>query len=101
MFGVKRHHILIIAALVSLGLRCGSSFSVRRHDERGLRMCADSPSELQPKPSSKPFGLIDAPDLKPRYNIAPTQQIAAIRLDPETGTRQLSMFRWGLVPCLG
>ena len=44
------------------------------------------------------FSLIDAPDLKPRYNIAPTQQIAAIKLDPETGTRQLSMCRWGLIP---
>jgi putative SOS response-associated peptidase YedK len=44
------------------------------------------------------FGLIDAPDLKPRFNIAPTQQIAAIKLDPETGTRELSQFRWGLIP---
>jgi putative SOS response-associated peptidase YedK len=46
----------------------------------------------------KAFGLTDAPDLQPRYNIAPTQQVVAIRLDPETGTRQLSMYRWGLVP---
>ena len=46
----------------------------------------------------KAFGLLDTPDLKPRYNIAPTQQIAAMRLDPESGTRKLSMFRWGLIP---
>ena len=46
----------------------------------------------------KAFSLIDAPDLKPRFNIAPTQQIAAIKLNPETGTRQLSQFRWGLIP---
>jgi putative SOS response-associated peptidase YedK len=44
------------------------------------------------------FGLIDAPELKPRYNIAPTQQIAAIRLDPGTGTRRLSLLHWGLIP---
>ena len=44
------------------------------------------------------FGLIDAPNLKPRFNIAPTQQIAAIKLDPETGTRKLFMYRWGLIP---
>jgi putative SOS response-associated peptidase YedK len=37
----------------------------------------------------KAFSLTDAPGLKPRYNIAPTQQIAAIKLDPETGNRQL------------
>jgi len=46
----------------------------------------------------KAFRLAEAPDLMPRYNVAPTQQVAAIRLNPETGTRQLSMFRWGLVP---
>lgn len=46
----------------------------------------------------KAFGLTDAPNLKPRFNIAPTQQIAAIKLDPETGTRKLSMYRWGLIP---
>jgi putative SOS response-associated peptidase YedK len=46
----------------------------------------------------KAFGLSDVPDLKPRYNIAPTQQVAAIRLNSETGTRQLSMLRWGLIP---
>ncbi len=34
--------------------------------------------------------------LTPRYNIAPTQQIAAVRfLD---GANQLSMLKWGLVP---
>jgi putative SOS response-associated peptidase YedK len=42
--------------------------------------------------------LLDALDFKPRYNIAPTQQIAAIKLDPEMGTRHLSMLRWGLIP---
>ena len=33
-----------------------------------------------------------------RYNIAPTQYIAAIRNDGEDG-RELTMLRWGLVPC--
>jgi len=32
-----------------------------------------------------------------RYNIAPTQQIAAVR-DNESGVRELVMLRWGLVP---
>jgi putative SOS response-associated peptidase YedK len=35
--------------------------------------------------------------VEPRYNIAPTQEIAAIR-EPEAGTRELVTFRWGLVP---
>ena len=34
----------------------------------------------------------------PRYNIAPTDQIPIIRLDPRNRTRELAMARWGLVP---
>ena len=42
------------------------------------------------------FGASGNIDLKPRYNIAPTQDIAAIR---DTGDgRELTTFRWGLVP---
>jgi putative SOS response-associated peptidase YedK len=61
-------------------------------------MCGRFTLRTPTKDIVKAFGLTDAPDLFPRYNIAPTQQIAAIKLDPETGTRRLSMFRWGLVP---
>ncbi|HMQ31497.1 MAG TPA: SOS response-associated peptidase [Chloroflexaceae bacterium] len=42
------------------------------------------------------FQLPATPELAPRYNIAPTQQVAAVRA-AEVG-RELSMFRWGLVP---
>src|SRR5689334_12727989 len=34
----------------------------------------------------------------PRYNIAPTQQVAVIRPDSETGKRELTTLRWGLIP---
>ena len=34
----------------------------------------------------------------PRYNIAPTDQIPIIRVDPRDGTRELVMARWGLIP---
>jgi putative SOS response-associated peptidase YedK len=61
-------------------------------------MCGRFTLRTPTKDILKAFGLVDAPDLFPRYNIAPTQQIAAIKLDPQTGTRQLSMFRWGLIP---
>ncbi|WP_420644005.1 SOS response-associated peptidase [Candidatus Leptofilum sp.] len=37
------------------------------------------------------------PPSVPRYNIAPTQPVAAIRLN-ENGTRELTFFRWGLIP---
>lgn len=35
-------------------------------------------------------------ELSPRYNAAPTQQIAVVRLDE--GKRQLTTMRWGLIP---
>jgi putative SOS response-associated peptidase YedK len=44
------------------------------------------------------FQLPGMPDLPGRYNIAPTQWIAAIRLAEETGERELALLRWGLIP---
>jgi len=38
------------------------------------------------------------PDLQPRYNIAPSQGIAAVRANPNGGERELAIFNWGLVP---
>ena len=43
------------------------------------------------------FGLSEAPDLEPRYNIAPTQDVAAV-IETEDHRRRLEMFRWGLIP---
>ncbi len=43
------------------------------------------------------FELGEVPRLAPRYNIAPTQQIAAVRVGGD-GRRQLAMLHWGLVP---
>ena len=36
------------------------------------------------------------PNLRPRYNLAPSQSAAVVRSDD--GERQLSMLRWGLIP---
>jgi putative SOS response-associated peptidase YedK len=44
------------------------------------------------------FGLDEAPELAPRYNIAPTQPIAVIGVQPKTGRRGLAQLTWGLVP---
>ncbi len=43
------------------------------------------------------FMLDSTPDLAPRYNIAPTQDVAVVRATPEAG-RQLALLRWGLIP---
>jgi putative SOS response-associated peptidase YedK len=44
------------------------------------------------------FGLDEAPELSPRYNIAPSQQIAVVGVQPKTGRRGLALLSWGLVP---
>ena len=36
-------------------------------------------------------------DLKPRYNIAPSQTVPVVRLNP-AGRRELALLRWGLIP---
>ena len=43
------------------------------------------------------FGLRDALELPPRYNIAPGTDIAAVRQRPESA-RELAMLHWGLIP---
>jgi len=44
------------------------------------------------------FLLDSAPALPPRYNIAPTQQIAAVRKTSDDPQRHLVLLHWGLIP---
>lgn len=44
------------------------------------------------------FELAEMPDLRPRYNIAPTQPVAAVVFDNATSARALRLLHWGLVP---
>jgi len=44
------------------------------------------------------FGLARCPELPPRFNIAPTQDVPVVREDSETGERELSLVHWGLIP---
>ena len=43
------------------------------------------------------FQLFGEPVVVPRYNIAPTQPVAAVRINAG-GERELVMLRWGLIP---
>ena len=43
------------------------------------------------------FQVSEMPEIVPRYNIAPTQPVTAVRLSRE-GERELTHFRWGLIP---
>jgi putative SOS response-associated peptidase YedK len=42
------------------------------------------------------FGYAETPNFPPRYNIAPTQPIAIVRLTE--GRRQFALVRWGFIP---
>lgn len=44
------------------------------------------------------FGLAEVPELQLRYNIAPSQPVAVIRVEPADQRRYLSFARWGLIP---
>jgi putative SOS response-associated peptidase YedK len=44
------------------------------------------------------FELPETPPLSPRFNIAPTQPIAAVRVSSKSGERELTHFHWGLIP---
>lgn len=57
------------------------------------RFALPTPEEL-----ADHFSVKKSPDLTPRYNIAPSQDIAVIRLIPHTSTREIAMLRWGLIP---
>ena len=44
------------------------------------------------------FDLPNWPEIPPRYNIAPSQEVSAVIQNRETGAREFRPFRWGLVP---
>ena len=46
------------------------------------------------------FELSGFPEVEPRYNISPSQEAPAIRVDPGTTPpkRELVLLRWGLIP---
>lgn len=44
------------------------------------------------------FDLEEIPNLAPRYNLAPTQEAAVVRVPAPGARRHLDFLRWGLVP---
>src|SRR5262245_21336870 len=61
-------------------------------------MCGRFTLKAKPEQIASAFGLPSMPPLEPRYNAAPTQAVAAVRLVGDTGPRRLDLLRWGLVP---
>jgi putative SOS response-associated peptidase YedK len=61
------------------------------------RMCGRFTLRTPTREIAEALGLSAIPDLPARYNIAPTQSVAAVRLDASR-RRQLVWLQWGLVP---
>jgi putative SOS response-associated peptidase YedK len=47
---------------------------------------------------AKVFNLANVPSLEPKYNVAPTQQVATILQTESDSDRTFKMLRWGLIP---
>jgi putative SOS response-associated peptidase YedK len=61
-------------------------------------MCGRFTLATEKKEIEEHFPLFDVPDLTPRFNIAPTQEVAAARILPDGPKREVALLRWGLVP---
>ncbi len=61
-------------------------------------MCGRYSLTTSPDVLAALFRLTTVPAYALRYNIAPTQAAPIVRIHSETGSRQLDMLRWGLVP---
>jgi len=61
-------------------------------------MCGRFSQTATPAMIAQQFDVAVPPLFAPRYNIAPSQPVAAIRIEPDTATRQLVLLRWGLIP---
>ncbi len=63
-------------------------------------MCGRFTLRASAQTVAQQFSLLDVEPLIPRYNIAPSQSVAVVRVpvDEGAGRRQLAFLRWGLVP---
>ena len=62
-------------------------------------MCGRLFQITPPAETAKAFGTANPPpNVPPRYNGAPTQDLLVVRFNPETGERSLDPLRWGLIP---
>jgi putative SOS response-associated peptidase YedK len=59
-------------------------------------MCGRASLTSSPQELEEAFDLEAAPALSPRYNIAPSEPILAVRSHP-SGSRDAAFLRWGLV----
>jgi putative SOS response-associated peptidase YedK len=67
--------------------------------EKSGTMCGRFLASKSPDEVARWFATRNAtPNARPRYNVAPSQDVLAVRFDAEAGQRTLDALRWGLVP---
>lgn len=59
-------------------------------------MCGRFAQRTPPKRLAKEFQVAEMPPIEARYNIAPTQDILAVRASDDG--REITFLRWGLIP---
>jgi putative SOS response-associated peptidase YedK len=59
-------------------------------------MCGRFTLNITPEVLAKIFGLQEVPQIEPRYNIAPSQNIATVRHIEDYN--KLNFLKWGLIP---
>jgi putative SOS response-associated peptidase YedK len=59
-------------------------------------MCGRFAQRSDPKRLAKEFKVAEVPQVEARYNVAPTQEILAVR--ELADGREMTFFKWGLVP---
>jgi putative SOS response-associated peptidase YedK len=64
-------------------------------------MCGRFTLTVSGEEVAEAFGLQETPRLEPRYNIAPSQPIAAVRAGSTGASRHLAFLRWGFLPTSG
>ena len=83
-------------------IACGAGAIFAKHaaasiEESIAAMCGRYSFTLPPEAIRELFRVVTGLNLQPRYNIAPTQVVPVIGLEP-SGERALKQFRWGLIP---
>lgn len=59
-------------------------------------MCGRFAQRTDPKRLAKAFKVEEVPDVEPRYNIAPTQDILGVYESADG--REMTFYKWGLIP---
>ena len=86
----------------AVAVACGGGATFAKHgspvvEESIAAMCGRYSFTLPPEAIRELFRVVTLLNLQPRYNIAPTQVVPVIGLEPG-GERALKQFRWGLIP---